>query len=106
MMELRILRRGSGVKDKVIILDFRRLDFNLFKDLFGRDLWNKTGEKRGPKKLVDVEGIHPPSSRAVHPNEQEVRQKYQQTCMDQQRAPAKLKLTKEVYRRWQQGQVT
>lgn len=35
------------------------------------------GEKRGPGKLIDIPGSLPPSSRKVHPDKQEIKQKQQ-----------------------------
>ncbi|PKU36933.1 hypothetical protein llap_12767 [Limosa lapponica baueri] len=46
-----------------------------------------TGGERGPRKLVSIQGAPPPSSRVVHPNKEEVRQKCQEACMDEQGAP-------------------
>lgn len=33
-------------KSKLTTLDFRRADFGLFNDLFGRMVWNRVLEKR------------------------------------------------------------
>lgn len=46
IVEFRILQAGK-VKSKLTTLDFRRADFDLFKDLLGRVLWDKTLEGRG-----------------------------------------------------------
>lgn len=39
--------------------------------------------KRGPRKLVDIQGSLLPRSRPMHPDEQEIRQKGQETHMDE-----------------------
>lgn len=41
---------------------------------------------RDAAKLVDTQGSSPQSSRAVHPNSNEVRLKCQQPCIDEQGA--------------------
>jgi len=53
-------------------------------------LWRE----RGPRKLVDVQGSPPPSSREVHPREQKVRPKCLQACMDEQGASGKIRAQK------------
>ena len=63
-------------KSKITTLDFRKADFGLFRDLLGGVPWDKAMERRrGPRNLVDTQASPPPTSGAVHPNEQEVRQK-------------------------------
>ncbi|PKU31591.1 hypothetical protein llap_18106 [Limosa lapponica baueri] len=47
-----------------------------------------------PRKLVDTEGSPSPSSRAVHPNEQEVKQKRQEACVDEQGVPGQTQAQK------------
>jgi len=42
--------------------------------------------RRGRRKPVNIQGSPPPSL-AMHPNEEKVRQKCQEACMDEQRAP-------------------
>lgn len=43
--------------------------------------------KGAPRKLVNIERSLPPNLRALHPNEHEVRQKYQEVYMDDQDTP-------------------
>lgn len=50
MVELRILRAGRRVKSNITTLDFRRADFDLFRDLHGRVLWDKALEGRGAQE--------------------------------------------------------
>lgn len=45
------------------------------------------GAKRGPKKMVDIQGPSPPNSEAVYPKKKEGRQKYQEPSIDLQGAP-------------------
>lgn len=41
MVESRILRAGRRVKSKLTTLEFRKVDFVLFKSVLGRILWDK-----------------------------------------------------------------
>lgn len=71
-------------KSKITTPDFRTADFGLFRDLLGRIPWDNAMEREGgPRKLVNTRASPPSSSGAVHPNEQEVRQKCQDACMDE-----------------------
>ena len=45
------------------------------------------GGKRGPRKLVSIQGPSPPNSEAVHPKKKECRQEYQEAFVDLQGAP-------------------
>lgn len=47
------------------------------------------GEKTGAGELVDFEGCPPPNSRTVQTNVQEIKQKHQETCMEEQGASDK-----------------
>ncbi|GAB0182648.1 hypothetical protein GRJ2_000730100 [Grus japonensis] len=47
MVEFRILRAARRALSKLTILDFRRADFALFRDLLGRIPWDKALEGRG-----------------------------------------------------------
>ncbi|GAB0192622.1 hypothetical protein GRJ2_001727500 [Grus japonensis] len=46
MVEFRILRKVRRVKSKITALNFKRSNFGLFRDLFGRVLWSKALEGR------------------------------------------------------------
>lgn len=50
------------------------------------------GDKRGPGKLVDFQASPPPSSRKVHPNEQEIKTRWQEACMNEQGALDKIQM--------------
>lgn len=79
IIEFRILKGERSAKSKPTGLNFRRADFGFFKDLFHGVLWDKALEGGGAQeKLVNIEGSLWPSSRAVHPNEQKVKQKCQE----------------------------
>ena len=45
------------------------------------------GGKRGPGKLVHIQGAPPSSSAEVHPDEEQVGLKGQEACMDERGAP-------------------
>ena len=46
-VEVRFLRGDSRAKSRNTALDFRRADFNLFRDLFGRISWDMALGRRG-----------------------------------------------------------
>jgi len=50
MVDFKILRAARRTHSKLTTLDFRRADFGLFRDLFGRVLWDKALEGKGGKK--------------------------------------------------------
>ena len=47
MVEFRILHGGSKVMSRIKTLEFRRVNFDLFKELLGRILWVRALESRG-----------------------------------------------------------
>jgi len=60
------------------------------------------GGKWIPRKLVNIQGSCPPSSRAAQSNK-EVRQKYQEACMDEQGAPGQSQTQKGNLQRMSKG---
>lgn len=44
MVEFKLLRAARRTNKKLSVLDFRRTDFGLFRDLFGRVPWDKARE--------------------------------------------------------------
>lgn len=67
--------RGNGTNSRIRALGFKKSDFGLFRNLLGRIPWENILE-RG--KLVDFqESPLPPSSRMVHSNQQEIKQRQQ-----------------------------
>lgn len=50
VVELRILRGSSRPKSRTTALDFRRADFNIFRDLFGRISWDMALGRRGDEE--------------------------------------------------------
>jgi len=74
--EFRILRAAKRVHSKLTTLGFRRPDFGFFRDLLGRVAWDEALEGKGSsRKLVNIQGSPPPSSGAIQPDKEEVRQK-------------------------------
>ncbi|GAB0185748.1 mitochondrial enolase superfamily member 1 [Grus japonensis] len=63
------------------------------------------GRKRDPRQLANIQGSTPPSSGAMHPNKEQVKQKHPEAPMDEQGAPGQSQTKKEAYRGWKQGQV-
>lgn len=58
MVELRILRGGSNANGRITTLNFRRADFGLCRDLFGRIPQGRVLESRGGSR--DIQGSPPP----------------------------------------------
>jgi len=52
------------------------------------------GRKRGPKKLANTQELPPPSAGVMHPSKEEVGQKHQKACMDQQGTPGQTQAQK------------
>lgn len=50
MLYFKILRLSKRVPNKLATLDFRRADFELFRELFGRVTWEKAMERRGAQE--------------------------------------------------------
>ena len=70
MVEFKILGVSKRVCNKLATLDFRRADFELFREVFGRVTWEKALEGRGAQEcwLVFKDHIlYPPSPEVVHP---------------------------------------
>ena len=87
MVEFKILRVSKRAHTKLATSGFRRTDFELFRELLVRMTWEKMGErpggKRGPIKLVSIQGPSPPSPEAVHPERKEGRKECQEASLDQ-----------------------
>lgn len=64
------------------------LYFGLFKDLFG-GITLATDLEEGPRELVNVQASLPPSSGPMNPHEEEIKQRRQETCMDERGTPSK-----------------
>lgn len=76
MTRVQKLERREQGKNRIINLDYSRAGFGLFQ----RSAWKNAmqyvpGEKRGQRELVHCQGSLSPSSRVVHTNEQEIKQK-------------------------------
>ncbi|GAB0204290.1 hypothetical protein GRJ2_002894600 [Grus japonensis] len=87
MVEFRILRAARRALSKLAALDFSRADFGLFRNLLGRIPWDKALEGRGAQDSWSIQGSPPPSSGAMHPNKEEVKQIHQEAPVDEQGAP-------------------
>lgn len=82
----------SKAKSKITVLHLGRPDFGLFGHLLERVLWEKTlGGLGDLTKLVVIQRSLHPSLKTVHANEQEMKQKYQKVCMDEQRTLSKVR---------------
>lgn len=61
--EFRIMRGRSREKTRTTTLDFRRAEFNNFRDLLGRFPWDTILKMRGVEdSLLDIQRSPPPSS--------------------------------------------
>lgn len=88
MMDVSILTEGNKANGSIITLDFTRTDSDLFRELVGNcSIW--FWREEGPKKLDDFQGSGSPSSRMGHAHMQEVKQRQQEACLDEQVAPDK-----------------
>lgn len=65
-VEYRILHRRNKVISRNATLDFRRSNFDPFKDLLGGFTWIRALGDKGPGELVDIQAPLLPSSRSVH----------------------------------------
>ena len=54
MVQFKILRASKTVLNKLATLDFRRADFELFRELLGRVTWDKALEGRGAQESWSV----------------------------------------------------
>ncbi|KAJ7422626.1 hypothetical protein BTVI_13421 [Pitangus sulphuratus] len=61
MMAFRILKGERKQKIKLMALDFRRVNFDLFKDLLGRVTWDKNLEEIR-KKLANLQESQVPET--------------------------------------------
>lgn len=107
-VEFEILRAAKRAHSKLTTLEFRRADFGLLRDLLveyhGIKPWRGfPGEKRGPRKLVNIQGSPHPSSEMMHPKEEEVRQKCQETCRCDRGAPGQVQTHKGSLQRVETG---
>ena len=87
MVEFKILRVSKRVHSKLVTLDLRRADFELFRELLGRVTWDKTLEGRGAQERWSVFKDHLLSPEAVHPKKKKSRQECQEASRDQQGPP-------------------
>jgi len=68
-------------------LRFERRQFGLFNYLCCGIKGLSPGGKRDERMLFNIQGSPSPRSRVVHLNKKELRQKYQEACMDEQGTP-------------------
>lgn len=54
VMEFRILRGARRTQSKIIVLDFRRADFGLFKDHLDRVPWDHALKGKEARNLVNI----------------------------------------------------
>lgn len=56
--------------------------------------------------MDNIKGSVPPGPRMMHPNEEEIRSRVQETSEDEQRTPALLSYRQEIHRTCKWGQAT
>lgn len=79
-MELRIIKGWKKAKTRIMVLDFKRPDFSLFRDLLDESIQDHIEERSrrvGGFFLLPKESL-PASSRVVHTSVQEDLQRWQE----------------------------
>lgn len=86
MVELKILRTGGKAAIRTRTLNIQRGNFSLFKDLLSRISWVRALEKKEVQESWSIFKHHsfPPCSRPVHSHEPEIKQRGQESFMDEQ----------------------
>jgi len=87
MVEFKILRAARRVYSKLTALGFRRADFGIFRNLLGRVQQDKALEERGAQESWLIFKDHLLQAQEQCIPKEEVRQKRQDACMDEQGAP-------------------
>jgi len=100
-----ILRAARRIHSKFTILDFRKADFGLFRDLLSRVPWDKALKVSGAEESWLIFKDHLLQARVMHPNKEEARQKHQEASWVNKELLDKLQHGKEAHRGWKQGQV-
>ncbi|GAB0184642.1 mitochondrial enolase superfamily member 1 [Grus japonensis] len=106
MVEFKILRAVRRLHNKLTTLDFRRVDFGLFRDLLGRVPWDKALEGRGAQEswLIFKDHLLQAQERCITMKRQSGKTTRKPAWMNKELLD-KLKHKKETYRGWKQGQV-
>ncbi|GAB0204419.1 mitochondrial enolase superfamily member 1 [Grus japonensis] len=106
MVEFKILRAVRRAHSKLNTLDFRRADFDLFRDLLGRIPWDKALEGRGAQDswLIFKHHLLQAQERCI-PTKRESSKNTQRPAWMNKELLGKVKQKKEAYRGWKQGQV-
>jgi len=81
MVEFRILRERSKIKKQDHNPGLQESNFCLFSDMLGK-VPRDTALERSPQKLADFQRCPSPSSRTVHPDKYEIKQRWQEACME------------------------
>lgn len=82
ILKFKIPRGGSKAKGRI-----RKANFGLFRDLLERFPWDTLLQKIGPGHLVDIQGSPSPSSRKIHLNKQEIKQKLEEAHLEERGVP-------------------
>ena len=101
-----ILRAARRIHSKFTILDFRKADFGLFRDLLGRKPWDKAMEGRGVQETWSVFKDHllQAQERCI-PKRRKLGKTTRRPARMNKELPAKLEHKKAAHRQWEQGQV-
>ncbi|PKU42736.1 hypothetical protein llap_6956 [Limosa lapponica baueri] len=106
MLEFKILRAVRRAHNKLSILDFRRADFGLFRDLLGRVPWDKALEGRGTQKsLLVLKDQFLQAQKQCIPTKSKSGKNARKPVWMNKELLDKFKHNREAYRRWKQGQV-
>jgi len=107
MVEFRILRGGSRAISRITALDFRRANFDFFKDLLGGIPWVRALEGRGVQEswiLFKHHFLH--AQDQCIPMSKKSSKGGRRPAWVSKKLLAKLKWKKKVYRMWKEGQAT
>ncbi|GAB0204921.1 mitochondrial enolase superfamily member 1 [Grus japonensis] len=106
MLEFKIFSTVRRANSILTTLDFRRADFCLFRDLFGRVPWHKALEGRRPQEswLIFKDHLLQAQERYV-PTKRKSGKSIRRPAWINRELLHKLKHKKKAYRGWKQGQV-
>ncbi|PKU38766.1 glycerol kinase [Limosa lapponica baueri] len=107
VMVFRIMKAGRRVKSKLTMLNFRRVDFDLFKDLLGRVPWDMVLDGRGAQesRLIFKDHLLQAQGSSILISMKSGKSVWRPAWMNNELL-AKIKDKKEAYRGWKEEQVT
>ncbi|GAB0206732.1 hypothetical protein GRJ2_003138800 [Grus japonensis] len=106
MVEFKMLRAVSRAHSKLTTLEFKKADFDLFRDLLGSVPWDKALEGRGAQDrwLLFKDHVFQDQEPCI-PTEKKSGKNTQRPAWMNKEFSGKVKHKNEAYREWKQGQV-